>query len=376
VRTLASGLSRALFTGWLVWLGSCRGAPPDPAKVAAEIDRILSQEYLAGEPGAAVLISRAGQVILKKAYGLADTERKVPVTTDTVFRLASLTKVFTGTAVLMLAEQGKLDLEAPVAKYLPAHPTLGRGISGWRLLSHTSGLAEYLDRPDSMEWARKEYTVEQLIEAFKDRPASFAPGERNVYSNSNYILLGAILEKVSGVAFGEFVKRNMFDPLGMKSTFCNSSLNDVPRLAVAYEPTRTASGEPDWGRLVVARPYTMKALYAAGGCLASVEDLATFHQALLKGRLLSEKTLARNFQPVALNNGTLGNTGYGGWQLDRINGRRAAMRGGALPGVCTWMIAMPDDDVAVILLSNRTPGKPRCGMLAVRLAGEVIRDVR
>lgn len=359
----------ALLTGLLLLFGSGEAPPAEPVKVAAAIDRILAEEYPAGAPGAAIMVSRAGQVILMKGYGLADTERKAPVTTDTVFRLASLTKAFTGTAVLMLAEQGQLDLEAPVVKYLPGYPAPGREMKLRHLLSHTSGLTDYLDRPDSMAWARNEYTVDQLIGAFKDRPASFAPGEKNVYSNSNYILLGAILEKVSGVAFGEFVKRNIFEPLGMKSTFCDGSLANVPRLAAACEPARTAGGEPDWSRLVVARPYTMTALYAAGGCLASIEDLARFNDALLKGKLLSQRTLARSFQPVALDNGTLANTGYGGWQLDRINARRAAMRGGALPGVCTWMITMPDDDVAVILLSNRTPGKPRCGMLAVKLAG-------
>jgi len=353
-----------------VWPGLLApGADPGPSPVAAQLDRILSQEYQPGAPGAAVLVSRAGQVILKKSYGLADTGSQVAVTSDTVFRLASVTKAFTGTAILMLAEQGKLDLEAPVAKYLPAYPAPGRGIAVWRLLSHTSGVANYLDRPDSMQWARNEYTVEQLIDSFKDRPASFAPGEKNVYSNSNYILLGAIIEKVSGVAYGEFLKRRIFDPLGMKSTFCEGSLAGVPRLAAAYEPAGIAAGEPDWTRLVVARPYTMTALYAAGGCLSSLEDLARFNDALLKGKLLSREILARSFQPVALNNGALANTSYGGWQLDPINGRRAAMRGGALPGVCTWLLTMPDDDVTVILLSNRTPGQPRCGMLAVRLAG-------
>ncbi len=364
-----------LAAGWMalpVWPGSCRAAAPDPAKVAAEIDRIMSQEYSAGEPGAAIMVSRTGQVILKKAYGLADLERKLPVAPDTVFRLASLTKAFTGTAVLMLAEQGKLDLEAPVAKYLPEFPAPGRDVRLRQLLSHTSGLAEYLDRPDSMEWARGEYTVAQLLDTFKLRPAAFAPGEKNVYSNSNYILLGAILEKVSGLGFGEYVKRNLLDALGMKSTFCDGSLTDVPRLATAYEPARTASGEPDWSRLVVARPYTMRALYAAGGCLASLEDMGRFTDALLKGELLREKMLERSFQPVVLNSGALANTAFGGWQLDRIGGRRAAMRGGALPGVCTWMILMPDDDVALVLLSNRPPGKPRCGMLAVRLAGVAV----
>jgi len=354
--------------GLVVSLGACGDARPASADTAAQIEGVLSVEYPAGEPGAAVLVSKGGKVILKKGYGLADTERQAPVTPDTVFRLASLTKVFTGTAILMLAEQGKLDFQDPVAKLLPGNPAAGRGIAVWHLLTHTSGLADYLDRPDFMDWVRHEYTVGQLIDSFKDRAPSFVPGAKNAYCNSNYILLGAIVEKLSGLGFGEFVQANIFDPLGMKSTSCNGSLKDVPRLAAAYEPARTPDDKPDWSRFLLARPYTMKALYAAGGCLSSVEDLARFNEALLRGKLLRKESLAYSFKPVALSDGTPANTGHGGWQLDQINGRRAAMRGGSMPGACTWLITMPDDDVAIILLSNRTPGKPRCGMLAVRLA--------
>jgi len=365
---LLSGLLWMVLPGLVVSLGACGDARPASADTAAQIDGILSAEYPAGEPGAAVLVSKGGKVILKKGYGLADTERKAPVTPDTVFRLASLTKSFTGTAILMLAEQGKLDFQDPVAKFFPGNPAAGRGIAVWHLLTHTSGLADYLDRPDFMDWVRHEYTVEQLIDSFRDRAPSFVPGAKNAYCNSNYILLGAIVEKLSGVGFGEFVKANIFDPLGMKSTLCNGSLKDAPRLAAAYEPARTPDDKPDWSRFLLARPYTMKALYAAGGCLSSVEDLARFNEALLRDKLLRKESLAYSFKPVALNDGTLANTGHGGWQLDKINGRRAAMRGGSMPGACTWLITMPDDDVAIVLLSNRTPGKPRCGMLAVRLA--------
>lgn len=364
---LLSGLLCMALAGLVVSLGAWSEALPLPADTAARIDGILSAEYPTGEPGAAVLISRDGKVILKKGYGLADIERKAPAMPDTVFRIASVTKIFTATAILTLAEQGKLDLKDPVAKYFPGRPA-DRGIAVWHLLTHTSGLADYLDRPDFMDWVRHEYTVEQLIDSFKERAASFSPGAKNVYCNSNYILLGAIVEKLSGRGFGEFVKANIFDPLGMRSTSCAGSLKDVPRLATAYEPARTADDKPDWSRFLIARPYTMRALYAAGGCLSSVEDLSRFNEALLRGKLLRKESLAYSFKPVALNDGTLVNTGQGGWQLDKINGRRAAMRGGSMPGACTWLITMPDDDVAVILLSNRTPGKPRCGMLAVKLA--------
>ena len=364
--------SISLLAGLLLSLCTCGAAAVDSQQAASRIDNLLSQEYPAGEPGAAVLVSRAGNVILKKGYGLADTERNVPATPGTVFRLASVTKMFTATAVLMLAERGKLALDDAVTKFLPAYPAPGQKIAVRHLLSHTSGLADYLDRPDSMAWARNEYTVQNLIDAFKDRPASFAPGEKNVYSNSNYVLLGAIIEKIAGVSFGEFARTNLFGPLGMTSTSCGGTFSDIPRMATAYEPARTADDQLDWSRLLVARPYTMSSLYTVGGCVSSVEDLTRFHDALLKHRLVGERSLAQSFEPVALNNGSVGTISRGGWQIDKVQGRRAAMHGGALPGVCTWFLTMPDDDVAVILLSNRTPGKPRCGMLAVQIAGIAI----
>jgi CubicO group peptidase (beta-lactamase class C family) len=220
-----------------------------------------------------------------------------------------------------------------------------------------------------MAWARNEHTVQDLIDAFKDKRSSFAPGQKNVYSNSNYVLLGAIIEKVSGISFGLFVKEKIFGPLGMTRTSCEGRFEDIPGLATAYEPARTPDDQPDWSRLLVARPYTMSALYTAGGCVSSVEDLARFHRGLLSGGVVSRRMLSENFEPARLNNGSAGAMSLGGWQLDTIQGRRAAMRGGALPGVCTWFLMMPDEDMVVILLSNRTPGKPRCGMLAVQIAG-------
>jgi len=359
----------ALIAAVLLSAWTCGAAANDPRQAAARIDSLLSQEYPAGEPGAAVLVSRAGAVILKKSYGLADIERKVPVTSETVFRIASVTKMFTATAALMLAEKNQLTLDDAAAKILPASPAAWRQITVRHLLSHTSGLADYLDRPDSMAWARSEYTVQDLVDAVKARPPIFAPGERSVYNNSGYILLGAIIEKLSGVTFSQFVETNLFRPLGMTSTSCGGTLKDVPRLATAYEPARTADDQLDWSRLLVARPYTMSALYTAGGCLSSLEDLARFHEGLRSGRLVGRASLAESYEAVRLNGGTTGTTSRGGWQIDNVQGRRALMRSGALPGACTSFLVMPDEDIAVILLTNRTPGKPRCGMLAVQIAG-------
>jgi CubicO group peptidase (beta-lactamase class C family) len=359
-------------TAWLLSLAACGAGLPDAGQVAARIDRLLSEAYPSAEPGAAVLVSRAGAVILERGYGLADTARAEPVTPATRFRLASVTKAFTGTAILALAERGDLALDDPVTKFLPAFPSSGRTITLRHLLSHTAGLADYLDRPDSMAWAAREHTVEELVGEIGSRPPSFGPGQKIAYCNSNYVLLGAIVEKITGRTFAQFVEASLFAPLGMKSTFCAGTLEGVPALATAYEPARTSDDELDWSRMLVARPYTLSSVYAAGGCVSSIEDLSRFHDALLKGALIGRRSLARSFEPAAPADGRAGAMSEGGWQLDRIDGHVVAMRGGALPGVCAWFLTMPDDEVAVILLSNRTPGKPRCGMLAVEIARIVV----
>jgi D-alanyl-D-alanine carboxypeptidase len=353
-------------------LGARGGQAQDSAAVARAIDSILAASYPANGPGAAVLVTRGGRVLLRKGYGLANVERGTAVTPETVFRIASVTKVFAATAALLLADQGRIALDSPVTTYLPDYPAAGRGITVRHLLSHTAGLPEYLDRPDVFAFVGQERPVQDLVASFRDRPAVFAPGERDAYSNSGYILLGAILERVSGIGFGELVRTRIFAPLGMRSTACAAPLAGVAGLAEAYEPERTAGGPPDWNRLVVARPYTMSALHAAGGCVSTVDDLFRFEDALIGGRLLRAETLAHSLAPVRLAGGREGGTSNGGWQLDRVAGRRAAMKGGALPGVCTWLLAVPDDSLAVVLLTNRSAGQPRCGMLAVQAAGIAI----
>ncbi len=333
-----------------------------------ETDRLMARNYELDKPGAALLISKKGEVILKKGYGMANLEHGIPVGPATVFRLASLTKVFTSAAILMLVERGRLNLDDDIRKYLPDFPSQTGTITVANLLSHTSGLGEYLDRPDNMQWVRNEYTLEELIDSFKDKERMFAPGEKDVYCNSNCILLGAIIEKLSGLSYGEFIRAQIFEPLGMKNSYYDASREIVPGRAAPYEPLRGKNDDLDWRVFTNARFYTMSSLYAAGGCLSTAEDLFKFQEALAGGTLLKRETVNLSLEPVKLANGRPGKTSRGGWQLDTVQGRRAVMKGGALPGVCTWLVMLPDDRITVILLSNRTPGEPRCGGLAVQLA--------
>ena len=348
--------------------GGCSAAPADSEEIAAHADRILSQVYAPQAPGAAVVIARNGEVLLSKGYGLANLEHDVAVTPRTVFRLASVTKLFTATAVLSLVDDGKLALDDDLRKYLPDYPVGEVPITVGNLLDHTSGLAEYLDRPDNMQFVRNELTVEQLIDSFKDRAPRFEPGSDYAYGNSDYILLGAIIEKVSGMSYGDFLRTRIFEPAGMTRSYYDAGRQIVPGRAAAYEPLREGDNQ-DWTVFLNARFYTMSAIYAAGGCLASAEDLLRFHTALAGGKLLREATLESSYRPVVLSGGSTAPGAVGGWQRDHVNGHPAVMFGGALPGVCTWYLEVPDEDLVVILLSNRSPGEPRCGRLAMELAG-------
>lgn len=340
----------------------------DAESAAARIDRLVAGRYAADAPGAAVLVARKGTVILRKGYGLADLEHGIAVTPEAVFRIASVSKIFTAAGILILAEEGRLGLDDPASKYIADYPWK-KGVPALRdLLGHTSGIHDYLDRPDNMRWVRGEYTVQELIDSFKGRDPDFAPGERMAYSNSNYILLGAVLEKVTGHPLPRAIQDLVLRPLSLERTFYVEELTVIPGRVAGYEPLRTKDDKLDWSSFRNARYYTMSCLYASGGYLSTVDDLYAFYRGLADGKLLGREMLSRSLEPVRIAGGQTAGGSLGGWQIDRVAGRIAYMKGGALPGVCTWMLFLPDEDLCVILLSNRSAGEPRCGRVALEIA--------
>ena len=338
------------------------------AAAADRIDSLMKANYMPPGPGAAALVAKGGQIILGKGYGLANIEHGAEVTPSTVFRIASLTKILTAAAVLVQVEQGRIGLDDPVSKYLTGIPWKSGVPLIRHLLGHTSGIHDYLDRPDNMQWVRKEYTVQEVIDSFKDRDPDFPPGERNVYSNSNYILLGAILEKVTGRSYADAVRDLILGPLGMENTFYDEELSIIPGRAAGYEPFRNKDDSQDWSKFRNVRYYTLSCLQASGGYLSTIEDLYRFYRGLAGGKLISRDLFKRSLEPVRLNNGRTAGTSLSGWQIDRIDSRTAYMKGGALPGVCAWFLLMAEEDLCIILLSNRSAGNPRCGLLALDLA--------
>ncbi|MGI8835197.1 MAG: serine hydrolase domain-containing protein, partial [Pyrinomonadaceae bacterium] len=178
----------------LPWLAAAQPVPVSDENLAKAINETLTQAYKPDEPGAAVIAVRAGKVIFRRGYGMANLELGVPVEPDMVFRLGSITKQFTAVAILMLAEQGKLSLDDDLTKFLPDYPAKGQRITIEHLLAHTSGIKNYTALPEWLAAWRKDMTVKEIVDLFKDQPQDFAPGERWSYSNSGYFLLGAIIE--------------------------------------------------------------------------------------------------------------------------------------------------------------------------------------
>lgn len=327
------------------------------------METLLSSAFPPDGPGAAVLVMKDGKPLLRKGYGLADLELGVPVRPDMVFRLGSITKQFTAVGILMLVAEGKVGLDDEITRFLPDFPTHDQKITVENLLTHTSGVKSYTEMPAWLQLWRKDFTLPELIDFFKNEPLQFHPGEKWEYDNSGYVLLGAILEKASGRSYAEFVRQRIFEPLGMKHSFYGADQPIIPGRVSGYEKR-----DAGW----VNAPYlSMTQPYAAGALLSSVDDLALWNTALDTDKLVPQALLARAWTPYRLKNGK--STGYGyGWALWQLEGRRVVEHDGGINGFATSALRLPEDHVYVAVLTN-CPGKtPGPGELAEKLAALAI----
>ncbi len=343
-------------------------APASAADPTVEIDRLLAATFKADRPGAAVLVVKDGKPLLRKGYGLAHVELGVPIRPDTVFRIGSITKQFTAAAVLMLADQGKLSVGDEIGKHLPGYPTHGKRITIEHLLTHTSGIKSYTDMPAFMRDIRTDRTAEQMLEVWKDEPLERAPGERFAYSNSGYFLLGAIIEKVSGLSYADFVEQRIFRPLGMTRSFYDRPTRIIPGRAAGYEE--------HGGELLNAEYVSGTIPFAAGSLASTVDDLAIWDTALGAGKVIRKATLARMLTPYRVASGKSTDYGYGLF-LGQLWGHRFRRHSGGINGFQSDGLSLPDDRIYVAILTNRL-GAPDPGSLSTRivalLLGQSIAD--
>lgn len=326
----------------LLALGPLPARGADDA-LAGKIDAVMAETYKPGQPGAAVIVRKDGRTLFRKGYGLADLELNVPVAPDMVFRLGSITKQFTAVAILMLAEQGKLGLRDEITKFLPDYPAQGRKITVEHLLTHTSGIQSYTDMPEWLPLWRKDMTLKELIDLFKDQPMQFEPGASWAYNNSGYILLGAIVEKVSGKSYEAFVDEAIFKPLGMKQSYYGSTERVIPRRIPGYQMGK--------GGFVNAPYLSMTQPYAAGSLLSTVDDLALWSEAVFSGKVVRKEWLDKAFSPYKLANGESSGYGYG-WFLGDFAGHRSVEHGGGINGFTSYEMTFPEDGLFLAILTN------------------------
>jgi len=334
-------------------------------QVVSELDRLLTARFPLDGPGAAVVLVKGGRVIFRKGYGMANLELKAPMQPDMVFEIGSITKQFTSTAILMLVEQGKISLDDDMHKYLPDYPDKGTKISIENLLTHTSGIKSYTNDLKWMSMWRQDMTVQQIIDLTKDDPLEFPPGTKWKYDNTGYILLGAIIEKVSGLSYADYIRKNIFEPLGMKHSYYGSNSAVIPGRASGYSK--------DGGNWVNARYLSMTQPYAAGSLMSSVDDLAIWDAAISAGKLLSKASWDHAFTPYKLANGDDTHYGYG-WAIDAYDGHSIIRHNGGIFGYVSEVARLPIDQVFVALLTNSDGHDFDTGFLATELAAVAIGD--
>jgi CubicO group peptidase (beta-lactamase class C family) len=283
------------------------------------------------------LIARDGKQIFGKGYGMANFEDEVPNTPQTKFRLASVTKPFTATAILLLQEKGKLSLKDSVCQHLKDCPASWKTITLEQLLSHTSGIPDYATFPDFMTTLGQSSTPAEMIARISEKPLLFAPGEKFSYSNSNYYLLGQVIENVSGKPYALFVQENIFAPLGMRNSGYDDNSTLLKKRAAGYIKQDE--------RIINARYMDMTKAYAAGGLYSTAEDLLLWDTALYTERLIPKRALDAMF--------TAGKGGVGfGWFVGRELNRQLITQGGLNSGFAISILRYPQERVCIILLNN------------------------
>jgi len=318
-------------------------APPLLAQQEARLDSLVRAQMAERNiPGVAVAVLRAGRPVALKAWGYSVLSPQTPATVTTAFGIASVSKQFISSDVMLLVQDGKVSLDDEVGKYLPETATAWKGVTLRRLLSHTSGIqreSQAFDgdkvQPDSV-----------LISAALSQPFDFAIGAKYQYCNICYFAAAELVRRVSGRSWESFSEARLFRPLGMTST--TTTVAPVRERAKSYSTTPTGAVEvPEYAAL---RP--------SGAFVSSITDLAKWEGALWTDRPLTAATRRLMITPVLLNDGS--SAGYGlGWQLDSMDGRWRAHHGGSLAGFRSEYMRFPNDSLTVIVLTNSETGQPQ-----------------
>ena len=305
-----------------------------------------------------VLVARGSDVLFSKGYGMANLEWDIPNSPSTKFRLGSVTKQFTAASILLLEERGKLKVEDPVKKYMPDAPAAWDKITIFHLLTHTSGIPSFTGFADYAQTEPFETTPEKLVARFRDKPLEFAPGEKWNYSNSGYVLLGYLIEKISGQSYATFVQENIFTPLGMKDSGYDSNSKIIPHRASGYTPSK--DGPVNAGFIHMSIPFSAGSLYS------TTEDLLRWERGLFGGKVLSAASLQKMTTPFKQDYAF-------GLGVHITAGHKVIDHGGGIEGFNTHLAYYLDDQLTVVVLGNLNgPASDIAGKLGAVALGQPV----
>lgn len=340
----------------ILLLVSSGGWAQDIARMEQVVQSYTANRQFMGS----VLVAKGPEVLLSKGYGSANLEWDVPNSPTTKFRLGSVTKQFTAASILLLQERGKLNVDDPVKKYMTEAPTAWEKITIYHLLTHTSGIPSFTSFPEYAKWEPFATTAAEAVARFRDKPLDFAPGEKWSYSNSGYLLLGYLIERITGSSYEKFVRENIFTPLGMKDSGYDSNSAVIPRRAAGYSQGK--DGLENAGFVHMSIPQ------AAGALYSTTEDLLKWEQGLFGGKLLSAASLERMITPFK--------SGYAcGLAVETKDGHKVIQHGGGIEGFNTQLTFYPDDKLTVVVLGNVNGAAPAeiAAKLAAIAHGEAVK---
>ena len=340
MRSMLSFISSILYLFVLTLL-----APQEAYSQSFEmkVDSLLQNKFQSDEPGAVFMVAKAGKPVYRKAFGKANIELNVDMNTEAVFQIGSMTKQFTAVAIMMLMEEEKLNVNEEITKYIPDYPTHGEKITIHHLLTHTSGIKDFTRMKSIMNIAKKDLSPKELVDFFKNEPMDFTPGEKFLYNNSGYVLLGYIIESVSGMTYEDFIEKNIFQKICMKDSRYASDREVIKNRAYGYQQSDE--------KIINKRNISFNVIYSSGALMSTADDLLKWQNALNKNLLVSEKTKEQIFTNYTLNNGEKINYGYG-WHLKEINGFPSREHGGSIFGFKSMGVYIPEKDIYVVGLTN------------------------
>ncbi|WP_191860072.1 serine hydrolase [Hanstruepera ponticola] len=309
----------------------------------SKIDSIVSLQYNANDPGIAILVAKDGKAIYKKALGKSNLELNTPIEINSVFQIGSITKQFTAVSILMLAEQGKLNIEDKIGKYIPEYAELGKNITIHHLLNHTSGIKNKTLLSEKNYTSRVDRSPKELITYFKDEPLEFMPGEKFKYSNAGYILLGQIIETISKQSYGQFIQEKIFDKVGMSSSYYGNMKHIIPYQTKGYIVEQNDYINADYMSLSLA--------YSAGAILSTTEDLLKWQNALHSNTLLNESSIKQAMTPTLLNSEKKIPYGYG-FRFSRLGNSPVIAHTGSTKGFTSIALFLPKENVYITALTN------------------------